>query len=262
MNLANGMKAASEHLIRESSTIVEAYRTHNASAGSQREALTIEFLSKHLPKKFCVTSGFAFGSDGSGSGQSDILVVDGMNNAALHASERDELWPVEAVYAVIEVKTMLDRKALADSIQKCVKFKSVPREFSSICRPTIEDSLFCIFSFAGPKLDTTLANLSDDLSKLESRARPDLIVVLDKAVITCGSYFEVTKYGQVGSKHRKGFGRSNVLPGYYYIETPYSLAFWFAWLNSWLSHAGSRIADPIKYMSVETHRGRRGTVRV
>ena len=262
MNLASGMKAASEHLIRESSTIAEAYRTHNASAGSQREALAIEFLSKHLPKKFCITSGFAFGSDGSGSGQSDILIVDGMNNAALHASEREKLWPVEAVYAVIEVKTVLDRKALSDSTQKCVKFKSIPREFSSICRPAIEDSLFCVFSFSGPKFDTILGNLSDDLSKLESRERPDLIIVLDKGVIASGSYFELINYGQVGSELRKKRDRHSVLPGYDYVETPHSLAFWFAWLNSWLSNAGNRIADPVKYMSVEAHSGRLGTVRV
>ena len=265
---ARHIKAISDQLIADSEEIREAYSTHNVSAGSSREDLAIKFLRAHLPSKFHITSGFALASDGILSKQSDILIVDGMNNVAFNSSRREQQWPIESIYAVVEVKTTLDGKALADAIKKCIAFKSMRRSSSSESnmseRRRTGDSLFCIFAFEGPSLDTTIQSLRAKLSNVIVERRPDLIVVLNKAVIHCGSYFETVQYGQVGSEFRREVESSGraTLPGFKTIETTFSLMFWFAWLNSWLTHAGQRIADPIKYLQIETHPGRQAVVHI
>ena len=194
------IQALSDQLIADSDVIRQAYNIHNGSAGSNREDLAIKFLQAHLPKKFHITSGFALASDDVVSKQSDILIVDGMNNVALFPSKREEQWPVESIYAVVEVKTTLDGKALSDAIKKCIAFKSMRRHFvsnsNSFKQRKIDDSLFCIFAFDSPSPGSIIKNMRGHLSNIAVDERPDLIVILKKAVIHCGSYFDAPTQGR------------------------------------------------------------------
>lgn len=257
--LAKHIKARSDQMLAESKEIREAYSTHNSSAGSKREGLAIKFLRTYLPRKFHVTSGFAIDSDGIMSKQSDILIVDDMSNVAFFPSSNNEheQWPVESVYAVIEVKTMLDNKALSDAIEKCVAFKSMKRVFLSKdnlgLEQRIKDSLFCIFAFDSPNLKTTIINLIEQTQGVDPEHHPDLIVVLNKVVLQGGSYYDIIKNGQMGSEHRKQVeerGTPKAQGNFGYRPTHHSLLSWFTWLNSWLAYAGSRTADQTKYIHV------------
>lgn len=67
--------------------------------------------------------------DGAFSNQADLVVVDALNNSPLYGTARNQLWPVEAVYSLIEVKTTLSPGELRDAIAKGRKFKSLPRRF-------------------------------------------------------------------------------------------------------------------------------------
>lgn len=43
--------------------------------------------------------------EGLFSNQADLVVVDALNNSPLYGTSRNQLWPVEAVYSLLEVKT-------------------------------------------------------------------------------------------------------------------------------------------------------------
>ena len=86
-----------------------------------------KFLEDHLPKRFGVRCGFAISSDGWISNQTDVLIVDQENNAPLHRESSHELWPVEAVYAPVEVKTRLPPDELRNATDKCRRLKQLRR---------------------------------------------------------------------------------------------------------------------------------------
>lgn len=121
-DVARDMRAKSAAIRRD-------FASHRLSAGENREDLVAEFLTNHLPRKFGVSSGIVISHDGLFSNQADLVVVDEQNNAPLYGATRNKLWPVEAVYALVEVKTTLSPSDLADAIAKGRKFKSLKRSF-------------------------------------------------------------------------------------------------------------------------------------
>ena len=83
--------------------------------------------------------------DGAFSNQADLVIVDALNNSPLYAATRKQLWPVEAVYALVEVKTALNPVDLTDSIAKGKRFKALSRRFCEAGQgQRIVDSLFVI----------------------------------------------------------------------------------------------------------------------
>src|SRR5688572_30812635 len=91
----------------ESRAIRRDFASHHGSAGQNREGLVRVFLENHLPKRFSVDSGILVSRSRRFSKQADLVIVDYLHNAPLHGSSPNRLWPVEAVFALIEVKTKL-----------------------------------------------------------------------------------------------------------------------------------------------------------
>ncbi|WP_414708831.1 DUF6602 domain-containing protein [Roseateles sp.] len=89
----------------KSSSIRRDFASHRLSAGENREDLVAAFLSDHLPQRFGVGSGMVISHEGLFSNQADLVVVDALNNSPLYGTSRNQLWPVEAVYSLLEVKT-------------------------------------------------------------------------------------------------------------------------------------------------------------
>ena len=123
MTMTNYMADVAVEMRRKSDEIRRDFAHHRLSAGENREDLVRQFLRDHLPDRFGVDTGFVISMDGQFSNQADLLVVDKMNNAPLYPNYRNRLWPVESVYALIEVKTQLNPAELRDAVQKGRKFK-------------------------------------------------------------------------------------------------------------------------------------------
>jgi hypothetical protein len=113
----------------KSAAIRRGFGSHRPSAGQNREDLVGEFLVQHLPRKFGVSTGIVISHEGEFSNQADLVVVDEQNNAPLYGGARNKLWPIEAVYALLEIKTALTPSELADAIGKGRRFKRLPRRF-------------------------------------------------------------------------------------------------------------------------------------
>ena len=264
--LSDYMSDVAEEMAWRSAKIRRDFAQHHQSAGENREGLVREFLEDHLPSRFGVDTGFVFSSDGRFSKQADLLIVDKENNAPLHSSYRHRLWPVESVYALIEVKTRLSPRELDDAISKGRRFKSLSRDFCDVrTAPHISESLFVIWGFESSRPPTVKKNLNIRLGSLDVAYQPDFVIVPDHFVARMGRYGEMAVLGEPGSAYRRDLEHqhqgdlsslSDQLLEVYDLGKD-SLLVWYVWLDSWLRRAGSRFCDPIKYLPRGQHFGTR-----
>jgi hypothetical protein len=203
MVLPDYLSDVAREMRAKSASIRRDFNSHRLCAGENREDLVEVFLTDHLPRKFGVRSGMVISHDGAFSNQADLVVVDALNNSPLYAATRNQLWPVEAVYALLEVKTALSPRDLADSIAKGRRFKALSRRFCEAGQDQrITDSLFVIWGFECPSPSTFKANLLPALSGVPRAEQPDLIVVPDRIVVRAGTYLELSRLGRPNSPHR------------------------------------------------------------
>lgn len=88
---------------------------NNLEDGMYREYLVKKVLEKIVPSKYCITDGFVIDSDNNISKQMDIIIYD-RNYVPPFFDETYSVVPVEAVIAVIQVKTTINNKSLKDSV--------------------------------------------------------------------------------------------------------------------------------------------------
>jgi hypothetical protein len=242
----------------ESTSIRRDFATHHPSAGGNRERLVGEFLEKHLPHRFHISSGIVISGEGEFSNEADLVVVDALNNAPLYGGSPSELWPVEAVFALVEVKTSLTPSQLGDSISKGRRFKRLPRTFCDVSPGQLmTDSLFVIWGFECPEPAVLLNNLKSALADCPVAEQPDLIVVPDRLVARAGSYLELATLGQPGSPirtrlHAK-YGsnlRGALIPDGILLDDmgENALMAWYLYFDSWLRRAGTRLSSPTAYL--------------
>lgn len=255
--LANYLSDVAREMRAQSLAIRRDFASHRPSAGDNREDLVESFLSQHLPKKFGVSTGLVISSEGVFSNQADLLLVDDQNNAPLYGTSRNKLWPVEAVSALIEVKTTLSPADIADAVAKARRFKTLRRIFGDAGHgQRIADSLFVLWSFEAPSIETFKINLTNALVGVPRAEQPDLIIVPDRLVARAGSYLELSKLGQPNSPHRAqltalhGNDLSALIPGTNEVAGlgENSLLAGYIWLDSWLRQSGGRLVDPTVYL--------------
>jgi len=255
--LAEYLGDMSREMRAKSAAIRRHFSSHRPSAGDNREDLVESFLLNHLPERFAISTGLVISSDDLFSNQADLLVVDSLNNRPLYAGSRNKLWPVEAVYALIEVKTSLTPTEIADAVQKSRRFKALRRFFCNAGdAQRIADSLFVLWGFEAPSAETFARNYREAVAGVPAAEQPDLIIVPENLVARGGSYLQLSRLGQPGSDWRRGveqtFGGN--IDGVD-VNTPEvaalgenSLLAGYVWFDSWLRQAGTRLADPRKYL--------------
>lgn len=247
-----------EELKRKSDRVRLGFSTHRLTAGENREGIVADFLRENLPKSFGVDTGLILSKSGEFSNQADIVVVDHNSNAPLYPSSTKHLWLVEAVYALIEVKTTLSPAEISDAVQKCRKFKTLLRDFSTVpALPQIPDSLFILWAFDAPSPETAKTNILSALQGVPRSEQPDFIVVPDSIIVTAGGYREISKLGLPNSPHRlqvtAAFGGNLDLALGEPIELLHlqnnSLLAFIVWFTSWLNGAGHRSAPLASYLA-------------
>lgn len=89
---------------------------HNLEDGKYREYLVKKVLAKIIPAKYSITNGFIIDSENNISQEMDVIIYD-KNYVPPFFDETYTVVPIEAVIAVIQVKTNLTKNTLEDSIQ-------------------------------------------------------------------------------------------------------------------------------------------------
>jgi hypothetical protein len=245
-----------EDMKRASASIRRDFATHRLTAGVNREGVLATFLREHLPAVFGVESGLLIAQDGQFSNQADLIIVDIDHNAPLYSASPERLWLIEAVYALIEVKTSLSPGEITDAIKKCRRFKRMKRGFLPVGNQRLEDSLFVLWGYEAPSTETLKENLEEAFKGVPMSERPDFVVVPGQSVARSGSYQELAVLGQANSRYRTelervhGSGITKLLGNGFAIGEygDNSLFAFFIWFDSWLRHAGSRQSDLLSYI--------------
>lgn len=171
---------------------------HPGELGAERESIVRDFLVSYLPKRFEISSGFAFDSSGRLSKQLDIIVADA------HASPRFEtpggrrFYPCESVVAVGQIRSSLtSRRELLDALENLESVKTLDRSangkaFDRLRGESInhtENHLHQIFTFllvTGKAIigDTARDTLLDYVHARRAHVWPNVLLALDQYLIT------------------------------------------------------------------------------
>jgi hypothetical protein len=177
---------------------------HMGERGRNNELVVAEFLKQHLPHRYTVTTGKVSAAGGLKSKQIDLIIHDRLDTPTLVDGLGFSFAPVEKVYAVIAVKTTLDRGELADamtSIQsvrelpRTAAFYRTPRETFRVPDHAVLRPRALIFAYKTTWSSPESANAAF-VSCLENVAdpfRPNGICVLDQCFIVRKPYETTTE---------------------------------------------------------------------
>lgn len=101
---------------------------HSGEFGTYREAICRDFLRFLVPKKMDFDTGFVINTNNEVSTQLDIIIFDSASTPLIQSGARQRFFPVEALCAVGEVKSVVSKQALREALKKLSKVK-VMREF-------------------------------------------------------------------------------------------------------------------------------------
>ena len=180
--------------------------SHSPSKGSAREFILMELLRRHLPQKLAVGSGLIVSSDGQSSKQIDIVIYDALNTPIMYMADELQIFPIECVYAVIEVKSHLNSTELRKSVENIRSVKRMPKVAYVINDNPIKKTanlygeeldhfpvIGLVFAYSSIKNTQILKNKLIDLDDNEVINNIDTICILNKALIT-NWQVEVDKY--------------------------------------------------------------------
>jgi len=101
--------------------------THSGVLGEVNENRFIDVLRRYLPKRYAVDTGIVLDSHGKTSDQIDVIVYDNQYTPTLLDQENHRFVPAEAVYAVFEVKPVIDKAYLEYAAHKAASVRKLRR---------------------------------------------------------------------------------------------------------------------------------------
>lgn len=151
---------------------------HKGERGRSRENGVAGFLKEHLPEAFGVGAGevFSFNAEGS-SPQCDVIVYDRMRMPIFGKGKAVQQIPMEGVFAIIEVRSIIDATALKDADTTFKSIRDLWRAAKPEQGPPTWDSDGPAFFLFGFKLKTTPQTCLTFLRK--SHAEDISVVALD-----------------------------------------------------------------------------------
>ncbi|MHA2243891.1 MAG: DUF6602 domain-containing protein [Candidatus Hodarchaeales archaeon] len=150
--------------------------------GKNRELFIREFLEGSLPKRLSIEEGGEiWDSKGKKTGQQDIIIY--RDDIPKITTGEVNVYLVEGVFSVIEVKSNLTRGKLQESIKalKTVKeLSSLPAlQISSSRKKGLSRCLRCVFAYEG----ATWKTIMNELSKSENESIIDIVSILNRGIL-------------------------------------------------------------------------------
>ncbi len=164
---------------------------HAGEKGEEVEQILKTFLNRHMPQRFRAGSGIIIDEENNLSRQTDVVVYDCLSSPLYRAADKTQIIPSQAVAAVIEVKSSLNKKELGDAFEKVASCKRLKkRPLSEMDLETTKTGLSTtgtmgvVFAFdAETSLEALAENTKEFNADYDSSLWPDLVVVLDKGVL-------------------------------------------------------------------------------
>jgi len=98
---------------------------HQGIKGAGNEAIFRDLLVKFIPKRFGVGTGVVIDQHGKSSRQCDIIIYDTFLYPSLLSLTSVHLFPVDIVYATIEIKTTLNSKTAKEALDNIASVKNL-----------------------------------------------------------------------------------------------------------------------------------------
>lgn len=149
--------------------------------GLQREKEIRNVLQKYLPKKCSLGKGVVESADGLRSQGQDVVIYHAMVCPLLFGGEDQGVYPIESIYATIEVKSYLDSTTLKDSVKKIQSVKRLSKRpgrgapipgmtYTGMTTPMLFGA---VFAFQGK---TDIARLAHQLANLNKELAWDHVI--------------------------------------------------------------------------------------
>lgn len=216
---------------------------------------SLEFLPYSIPRRYAVRLSTVVSPAGTFSRTLDILIVEESHNTPLGDLTPLQRWPLESVYALLDVKGALTFPTLRTAVSKCQAFKSLERSFVENHSQNSTGSIYTLWAFELESVDDLEETLRTVFRDVPARHRPDLIVVPNRCIVLAGEYLEQYCLGRPGSPQRLHLSklhganlRERMSEFLLHRLGEDSLMAWLYQLDSWLRQAGSRRAGPLRYV--------------
>lgn len=147
---------------------------HAGEQGRENELALARILENLVPRRLGIGSGIVIDSTGQRSQQTDIVIYDLADQPTIMAQTNQVLFPVEVVYAVVEVKTVLRAADLGDfSSKKHSIDKLKPKHLVS----GPESLLLAYDAWAKP------STVAEHIYGMEDSTRPDSLCVINPGIL-------------------------------------------------------------------------------
>lgn len=171
---------------------------HSGSTGTYRENSLKKFLlNDKLPLKYGIGSGEIVNTKNSVSKQSDLIIYDRMEGIPFLYDVSTQIFPIECIYGVIEVKSKLSKTKLLEGLKSIksvknltsrdiVQYPIVNRKEGFIgytFRRPIPFGIIFAYDLEKNSLESLMQNLYDWEMNNEPHLWPNLVVVLNKGIV-------------------------------------------------------------------------------
>lgn len=191
------MEKAKQRLLLESAEAAD-FR-HKGIRGDERAASLAEFFRERLPRNLGVEKGEAIDYRDARTGQLDFMIYDQARCAPIWAGKENLLLPCEALYCVVEVKTIITQDELDTSYTAAGKVRALApfkrpfiaaRQDGSSAKDDRDRCLYVIFGYSS-NLGNNAEWAGKEYLRLEAAAKSagvprdcvDRVVVLDRGMI-------------------------------------------------------------------------------
>jgi hypothetical protein len=177
-----------QRLLQAQLELAESSITHNGKRGDVTEQHFIEMLGSYLPRRYSVDSAIVIDSEGKTSDQMDIVIYDWQYTPTLLDQRDHKYVPVEAVYAVLEVKPTINKSYLTYAGEKAESVRRLKR--TSVAIPHAGGEFppkrlhEIIAGLVAPRIDWQDgfgAAFLENIRHLDSQQRLDCILAVDRA---------------------------------------------------------------------------------
>lgn len=211
---------------------------HTSERGIQREQTLKVFLERYLPHRYALGSGHIVDTNGNISNQCDIVIYDAHNGPLLLAEDGYQVFPIETVFGVIEVKSALQSSTIKEAVENITAVKKLDNASG------IVGSLFAYKSTYRnePRIEAAGNSLIKHLDSVDRRHWVDVACVLTDGVIECQAHLESGEDLKVGMLM-------------YYDLTTSTLLYFLATLIRHLEEKETELPDLVRYGSGPELRG-------
>jgi hypothetical protein len=121
---------ALQDILRLQTEVLTRVLPHSGERGSNDEEHFKAFLRRILPRRYSLGTGFMISSNRhiQPSGQTDIVVFDEFHNSPLFRELAASVFPIEIVYAAIEVKRVLQSKDIPHCLDAIARIRRLAKE--------------------------------------------------------------------------------------------------------------------------------------